>query len=184
MSKWGVGVVVGLGLFGFAAFLSITGIRGIEPVITVGSDPEVIITDSEESAVEEATKEEEYEPQEMTIDELKEKCEELDYKKLMRNQDKYIGNLYTTEVTITEKNKEYLTAMLVEYDKDYEEYMPVHFEHYVYLNDVRDTDYEGTFKIMQDDTLRIYGFFTNVSELPDGNEFMIINLCHAELLDE
>lgn len=144
---------------------------------TIENDTEFVYETEYESLTEES------------IGEIKDKCVELPYKKVMRNPDDYVGQYFKVRFetfSVQEKSllhDSYIKANL--YDKEYDGY----YGDMIFVFDKRNPNDECYFKILDDDIIEAYCRFDGLTESKNSltgekSETLGLNLLYAELIEE
>lgn len=125
----------------------------------------------------------------LTVEELKELCQEFDYKKVARTPDDYKGQYFKMDVKIFSASS---GRMFSSYDRSYKANLPAEYGYYgdmIYLLDNRDTSDPDYIKILDDDVITVYGRFdrmvetTNMITKEKGEE-VAIEILYVELISE
>lgn len=99
---------------------------------------------------------------EVSPDEYKAQCQELNYNELMRNPDQYIGQKFKVTVQIFSASEKWSTGTYYKaYTDDGSGY---YFDKMIWVFDKRDEDSDGYVKILEDDIVTFYGEFNGLQE--------------------
>lgn len=147
------------------------------------------IVSTENTATPEPTEDPKANP-EITLAEIKEQAQELNYKDVMRNPDNYLGQYFCVTVKISTVEN---GSLFSSYDKAYKSYTNDDYNLWIgdmiYLLDNRDTESEEYIKLLEDDTVIIYGRFDGLIETKNvlngtKGEEMSLQILFAELVSE
>lgn len=127
---------------------------------------------------------------EITLSEIKEQSQELNYKDVMRNPDNYVGQYFcvTVKVSTVENG-----SLFSGYDKAYKAYTNDDYNLWlgdlIYLLDNRDAKSEEYIKILEDDIITVYGRFDSLVETKNAlngtkGEEMSLQILYVELVSE
>lgn len=128
------------------------------------------------------------EPQE-TEEEYKASCQEISYKDVLRNPDNYVGQRVKIEIEVNSVHEaSWLnnTKYYFGYSKDetYDQYWGNQYGVY----DLRDTNVESWFKILDEDVIIVYGEVAGTehtkSLILNSEELFVIDMKYAELIAE
>lgn len=157
---------------------------------TINSDSPKESTESTANTVTpEPTAEPQVEP-EITLAEIREQAQELNYKDVMRNPDNYLGQYFYVTVKISTVES---GSLFSSYDKAYKSRTNDDYNLWIgdmiYLLDNRDTESEEYIKLLEDDIVKIYGRFDGLIETKNAlngtkGEEMSLQILLAELVSE
>lgn len=127
---------------------------------------------------------------EITLEKIKEQAQELKYKDIMRNPEKYKGQYFFVTVKIlTVENG----SLFSSYDKAYKAYTNDEYGFWlgdmIYLLDNRDTKSDEYIRILEDDIIIAYGRFDDLVQTKNAlngtkSEEMSLQLLYVELISE
>lgn len=139
-------------------------------------------TDGEENEISESGTATEVSP-----DEYKAQCQELNYNELMRNPDQYIGQKFKVTVQIFSASEKWSTGT---YYKAYTDNgNGTYFDKMIWIFDKRTEDSDGYVKILEDDIVTFYGEFNGLQETKNAlngekGEDLALDIYYADIVQE